>query len=73
MMNGMNRTDIQLSFDTTSISVSLMAEWVFLALKRKFDSGDQLIAGFEFHSHRRFSRERDNNFSHNDVTTAHAL
>ena len=32
-MNGMNRTCIQLSFDTTFIPVSLMIKWVFPPLK----------------------------------------
>ena len=43
----MNRTGIQLSFDTPFISVSLMVEFVFLSLKQKFASGDPLVAGFE--------------------------
>ena len=43
----MNRTGIQLWFDTTFITVSLMVEWVFPSLKPKFPSGDPLVAEFE--------------------------
>ena len=42
-MNGMNATGIQLPFDTTFISVSLMEEWVFS--KRKLAFGALLVAG----------------------------
>ena len=45
--NGMNRTGVHLSFDTTFIPVSLMVELVFPSLKHKFASGDLLVAGFE--------------------------
>ena len=43
--NGMNGTDIQLSFDATFISVSLMVQWAFPTVKRKFTSGDPVMAG----------------------------
>ena len=39
-MNGINSTGIQLPFDTTFISVSLMVGWVLPSLKRNFSSGD---------------------------------
>ena len=61
--NPMNKTGIQLSFDATFIPVSLMAEWVFSFLKRKFASGEPLLAGLECRPRRYFSWERDKNFS----------
>ena len=45
--NGMDRTGIQLSLDTTFIPVSLMVEFVFPSLKGNIASGDLLVAGFE--------------------------
>ena len=60
----MNRTGIQLSFDTTFIHVSLMVEWVFPSLKQIFASGDPLVAGFESRPRWNFSLERETNFSH---------
>ena len=51
----MNRTGIQLSFDTTFIHVSHMVEWVFPSLKQIFASGDPLVAGFESRPRRNFS------------------
>ena len=62
--NGMNRTDIQLSFDIYFIPASLMVEFVFPPLKQKFASGDPLVAGFESRPRQHFSWERDANFSH---------
>ena len=56
-MDRMNRTGIQLLFDTTFIPVSLMVEWVFSSLKRKFASGDPLVTGFESRLHRHFNWE----------------
>ena len=53
--NEMNRNGIQLSFDTIFILVSLVVEWVFPSLKRKFASGDPLVAGFESRPRRHFS------------------
>ena len=62
--HGMNRTGIQLSFDTTFIPVSLVVEFVFSPLKQIFFSGDPLVAGFESRLLQHFSWERDANFSH---------
>ena len=62
--HGMNRTGIQLSFDTTFIPVSRMVEFVFSPLKQKFVSSDPLVAGFESRPLQHFSWERDAKFSH---------
>ena len=53
--NEMNRTGIQPSFDTIFIPVSLTEECVFPSLKRKFASGDPLLAGFESRPCRHFN------------------
>ena len=50
--NGMNRTDIQLPFHTMLIPASLVIEWTFPADIRNFVSGNPLVGGFEYHSHR---------------------
>ena len=53
--NGMNRAGVQLPFDTTIIPVSFMMKGAFPSLKRKFDSRDPLMAGFESRPLRHFS------------------
>ena len=48
---GEYKTDIQLLFDITFISASVIVEWVLPAVKRKFVPGDSLVAGFESRPH----------------------
>ena len=64
VMNEMNRTGIQLSFDITFIPVSLMVKCVFPYLKQKIADGDPLVAGFKSRPRQHFSRERYTKFSH---------
>ena len=46
VMNGMNRTDIQPSSDTTFIPMSLTLD-IPGYFTKKYASGDQLVAGFK--------------------------
>ena len=72
-MTEMNRTGIQLSFDTTFMPVSLMVKCVFPSLKQKFAAGDPLVAGFESRPRQHFIRERYTKFSHRRGPTEDAL
>ena len=49
------RTDVQLLFDAIFIPVLLTVECVFPYIKRKFASGDPLVAGLECRPRPHFS------------------